>query len=190
MNENWEDNDGARLQDIVHFLKDINAALSSVDLVSWMRLDPREGLLDEIWAERRVLHDSYHTAEYRSGIFRTHGNRTSLAFIPAAQHDLLAVTLEIVTRDSATGAAQVQRNAFHETFSELEISVETAHTEARGVETTMIFDALRPIASTTQPGPEPPEPVTFAIPGISFFLYSTYSTRHNCVIQTRIALRQ
>jgi hypothetical protein len=52
MHENWEDNDSARLQNIVHFLKGINAALSSMDLVSWMRPDTREGLLDEVQAER------------------------------------------------------------------------------------------------------------------------------------------
>ena len=166
MDENLEDKDSARLQNIVHFLKDIKTALSSMDVVSWMRPDTREGLLDEVRAERRILHSSRHSAEYRSGIFKTHGNRTSSAFVPAVQHDLLAVTLEIVTRDSVSGAAQVQRDAFHETFDELETSVEAAHSEGRGVETTkMIVDGLRPIAeklglrpgatSTPQPGPEP-----------------------------------
>ena len=33
MNENWEDNDSAWLQNIVHFLKVIKAALSSMDVV-------------------------------------------------------------------------------------------------------------------------------------------------------------
>jgi uncharacterized protein DUF6535 len=167
MHENWEDNDSARLQNIVHFLKDIKAALSSMDVVPWMRPDAREGLLHEVRAERRILHESRHSAEYRSGIFKAHGNRTSVAFVPAVQHDLLAVTLEIVTRDSVSGAAQAQRNAFHEVFSELKTSVETAHSEGRVMETTkMIVDALRPVAgelgllagatSTPQPGPEPP----------------------------------
>ena len=166
MTENSDDKDSARLQNIVYFLKDIKAALSSMDAVSWMRPDTREVLLDEVKAERTVLHESRHSAEYRSGIFKAHGNRTSLAFVPAVQHDLLAVTLEIVTRDFVTSAAQVQVDAFHETFSELETSVESAHSEGRGVETTkMIVDALRPIAeklglcpgatSAPQPGPEP-----------------------------------
>ncbi len=167
MDENREDNDSLRLQNIVYFLKDIKTALSSMDAVSWMRPDAREGLLDEVQGERRVLHESRHSAEYRSGIFKAHGNRTSPAFVPAVQHDLLAVTLEILTRDSVSGAAQVQRDAFHEALSELETSVETAHSEGRVVETTkMIVDALRPIAeklalrggvtSTPQSGPEPP----------------------------------
>ena len=37
MDENWEDDDGARLQNIVHFLEYIDPALSSIDPVSWMR---------------------------------------------------------------------------------------------------------------------------------------------------------
>jgi hypothetical protein len=116
------------------------------------------------------------------------------------QHDLLAVTqltLEIVTRDSVTGAAQTQRDAFHETFSELETSVETAHSEGRNVETTrMIVDALRPIVeklglragatSTPQPGPEPPNHLPLPSSGLA----SSSSTRHNCGIQTRIVLRR
>ena len=149
-----------------------------MDAVLWMRPDTREGLLDEIRVERRALQDSRHSGEYRSGIFKTHGNRTSSAFVPAVQHDLLAVTLEIVTRDSVMGAAQVQRDAFHETFSELESSVETAHSEGRGVETTkMIVDALRPIAeelgpgagftSTPQPGPGPPNHLPLPSSGLA-----------------------
>jgi hypothetical protein len=63
-------------------------------------------LLEEVWTERRVLHEWRHSAEYCSGIFKAHGNRTSLAFVPAVQHDFLAVTLEIMTQesDSVTGA--------------------------------------------------------------------------------------
>ena len=168
INENWEDNDSARLQNVVHFLKNIKGLLSSMDAVSWMHSNASEVLLDEVRAERRVLHESRHSAEYYSGIFKAHGNRTSLAFVPAVQHDLLAVTLEIVTRDSVTGAAQVQRVAFHETYSELETSVETAHSEGRGVETTCTivdgfstigqksFNNASQVVSTSQPGPEPP----------------------------------
>ena len=178
MDENWEDNDSAHLQNIVHFLKDIKAALSSMDVVSWMRPDAREGLLHEVQAERRILHESRHSAEYRSGIFRAHGNRTSVAFVPAVQHDLLAVTLEIVTRNLVSGAAQAQRNAFREVFSELKTSVEIAHSEGRVMETTkMIVDALRPVAeklglpagvaSTPQPGSEPPNQLPSPSSGIA-----------------------
>lgn len=70
-------------------------------------------------AERRVLHESRHSAGHRSRIFNTH---TSLAFAHAAQrHVLLAVTPEIVTRDSVMGAMARKSNgtdAFHEAYSE------------------------------------------------------------------------
>ena len=195
LNENREDDDSTRLQNIVHFLKDIKVALSSMDAVSWMRPDTREVLLEKVRAEREVLCESRHSAEYRSGIFKAHGDRTSSAFVPAVQHDILAVTLEILTRDSVSGAAQVQRDAFHETFSELETSVETAHSEGRGVETTkMIVDALRPTAerlapragatSTPQPGPEPR---TNQLPSPSSGLSSS-STTHGITVESRLEL--
>ena len=82
MNENVEDNDSARLKNIVYFLKDIKDSLSSMDAVSWMRPDTSEVLLDDVRAERRVLHESRHSAEYCSGILKAHRNRTSLAFVP------------------------------------------------------------------------------------------------------------
>ena len=191
MDENREDEDSVRLQNIVHFLRDIKDTLSSMDAVSWMRPDTREGLLDEVRAERRILHESRHSAEYRSGIFKTHGNRTSLAFVPAVQHDLLAVTLEIVTRDSVTGAAQVQRDAFHDTFSGLETSVETAHSEGRGVETTkIIVDALRPMAEklglragSTQPGPEPSNHLSLPPSGLA-----SSSKSHDLTVESKSEL--
>jgi hypothetical protein len=193
LNENWEDNDSARLQNIVHFLKDIKDLLSSMDAVSWMRPDASKVLLDEVRAERKDLHESRHSAEYCSGIFKAHGNRTSSAFVPAVQHDLLAVTLEIVAResDSVTGAAQVPRDAFHDAFSELETSVETAHSEGRGVETTkMIVDALRPIAvklglragatSIPQPGPESPNQLPLPSSGVA-----SSSTAHCITVESK-----
>ena len=176
-NMHWEDSDSARLRNIVHFLKDIRKRLSRMDAVLSMRPEVLRG---EVKAERTVLHKSRHSPEYRLGTFEAHGNRTSSAFVPAVQHDLLAVTLEIVTRDSVTGAAQVEVDAFHETFSELETSVESARTEGRDVETTkMIVDALRPIAerlrpraggtSTPQPGPEPINQLPFPSSGLASF---------------------
>ena len=104
MLENRENNDSARLQNIVLFLNDIRAYIASIDVVLWMRPDSEGSLLEDVRAERRALRESRHSAEYRSGVFKPHGNRTSLAFLPAVQHDLLALTLEIVTRpgDSVT----------------------------------------------------------------------------------------
>ena len=132
-------------------------AVSSMDVVLWMRPDPGGSLLDDVRAERRTLHEARHGAEYRSGIFKPHGNRTSLAFVPAVQHDLLALTLEILTRDSVTGAAQEQRDAFREVFSELDTFVNTKHAEGHVMETAkMVVDTLRPVAETLRrTGPTP-----------------------------------
>jgi hypothetical protein len=183
MDKNREDDDSAhhddsaRLQNIVHFLKDIGA-VKSMDVVLWMRPDPGGSLLVDVRAERRTLRGARHGAEYRSGRFKPHGNRTSLAFVPAVQYDLLALTLEILTRDSVTGAAQVQRDAFHEAFSELDAFVTTARAEGRILETAeMVVEALRPVAqrlgllaSTPQPDPEPPNQLPLASSGaVSFF---------------------
>jgi hypothetical protein len=138
-------------------LEDIKVAVSSMDVVLWMRPDPGGSLLDDVRAERRTLHEARHGAEYRSGIFKPHGNRTSLAFVPAVQHDLLALTLEILTRDSVTGAAQEQRDAFREVFSELDTFVNTKHAEGHVMETAKtVVDTLRPVAETLRwTGPTP-----------------------------------
>ena len=106
MVENRENNDSARLQNIVLFLKDISAVISKIDSL-WMRRDSEGSLLKDVRDERKTLCDSRHSTEYQFGTFKRHGNRTSPAFIPAVQHDLLALTLEIVTRGSVTDAAQV-----------------------------------------------------------------------------------
>ena len=162
---NREDNDSARLQNIVRFVKDISAAISKMDADLWMRPDSDGSLLKDVRDERRTLCDSRHSAEYRSGTFKRHGNRDSPAFIPAVQHDLLALTLEIVARDSVTDAEQAQREAFEKVFSELESSVKAAHPPPEGgtKETAkIVVDALRPVAqklglrvSTPEPEPEP-----------------------------------
>ena len=162
---NREDNDSARLQNIVCFLKDISAAISKMDADLWMRPDSDGSLLKDVRDERRTLCESRHSAEYRSGTFKQHGNRSSPAFIPAVQHDLLALTLEIVTRDSVAEAGQVQREAFQEAFSELESSVRASNPQPEGgtKETAkIVVDALRPVAQklglriSIQPEVEPP----------------------------------
>jgi hypothetical protein len=173
MGENGEGGDSARLQNIVLFLKDIRTAVSSMDVVLWMRPDSGGSLLEEVQAERRTLRESRHAAEYRSGIFKAHGNRTSPSFVPAVQHDLLALTLEIVTRDSVADAGQAQRDAFYDAFSELETFVRTEGPEGRIMETAeMVVGALRPVAeklglpvSTPRLGPETPNDLHSAASG-------------------------
>ncbi|KAF8486401.1 hypothetical protein DFH94DRAFT_713162, partial [Russula ochroleuca] len=158
--------DSARLQNIVLFLKDIRGAVESMDKDLWMRLDPGGSLLADVRAERTTLRVARHGAEYRSGIFKPHGKRTSLAFVLAVQHDLLALTLEILTRESVTGAAQLQRDAFRKRFSELDRFMETERRKGHIIEIAeMVVKALRPVAqklglltSTPQPEPEPEPP--------------------------------
>ncbi|KAF8486399.1 hypothetical protein DFH94DRAFT_713146 [Russula ochroleuca] len=165
--------DSARLQNIVLFLKDIRGAVESMDKDLWMRLDPGGSLLADVRAERTTLRVARHGAEYRSGIFKPHGKRTSLAFVLAVQHDLLALTLEILTRESVTGAAQVQRDAFQETFSELDRFMETERRKGHIIEIAeMVVEALRPVAqqlgllaSTPEPEPEPPNQLPMASSG-------------------------
>jgi hypothetical protein len=160
--DNAQHDDSARLQNIVLFLKDIRGAIESVDKVLWMRLDAGRNLLVDVRAERTTLRESRHGAEYRSGIFKKlHGKRTSLAFVLAVQHDLLALTLEILTRESeyVTGAAQVQRDAFREAFSELDTFVGTERRKGRIVEIAkMVVEALRPVAQKLGMLPSTPEP--------------------------------
>ncbi|KAH9990712.1 hypothetical protein BJV77DRAFT_1011744 [Russula vinacea] len=173
MDKNWGDDDNTfyddsdRLQNVVLFLKDIRGALESMDKVLWMRLDPGRRLLADVRAECRTLREARHGAEYRSGIFKKrHGNRTSLAFVLAVKHDLLALTLEILTRESefVTGAAQVQLHAFREAFSELDRFVQTECRKEHIVEIAeLVVKALHPVAqrlgmlpSTPQPELEPP----------------------------------
>ena len=179
MDENLQDdsahrNDSARLQNIVLFLKDIRVAVSSMDDVLSMLPDTEVG---DVRAERRILRESRHEKEYRWGKFKSHGNRTSQAFAPAVQHDLLELTLEIVTRDSVTGATQMARDAFHEAFSEFVTFVNGPLAEKRIIGTAeeriigttegrimgtaeMVVDALSPVAEklglldlTAQPRP-------------------------------------
>ena len=177
MDKNREDHhdDSARLQNIVLFLKDIRGNVESMDKDLWMRLDPGGSLLVDVQAERKTLRAERHGAEYRSGIFKPHGNRSSLAFVLAVQHDLLALTLEILTRESVTGAAQVQRDAFDEAFTELDTFMETERSKGHIIEIAeMVVEALRPVAqqleqpaSTPQPDPEPPNELPLASSGVA-----------------------
>ena len=146
MDKNREDDDSARLQNIVLFLKDIREIVESMDKDLWMRLGPGGSLLNDVKAERDTLHEARHEAEYCTGSFKSHGNRTSLEFGIAVQHDLLALTLEILARESVTGAAQVQRYAFRDAFSELESLVKTARGELGIAETAdIVVGGLRPV---------------------------------------------
>ncbi|KAI9442026.1 hypothetical protein BJY52DRAFT_471755 [Lactarius psammicola] len=66
--------------------------------------------------ERLALFNRRHTEEYRIGYgtFDQHGKRTSPVFLPAAQQDLITLTLEILARGPVADAVKLQREAFHD----------------------------------------------------------------------------
>ena len=56
-------------------------------------------------------------------MFDQQGDWMSPAFVPAAQQDLITLTLEILARDPVVEAAPLQRKAFSDTFTLLETKV-------------------------------------------------------------------
>ena len=59
------------------------------------------------------------------GLFDRRGGRTSLTFIPAAQQDLIVLTLEVLARGPLANATASQREAYHDVPMEI---VQTAMT--------------------------------------------------------------
>ena len=105
--------DCARLQNIVRFLTDIKEYMNTQ---WWMSENAYS-----IRRERRELFDARHTDEYRNGLgmFDQQGDRSSPAFLPAAQQDLITLTLEILARDPVADAATSQREAFRDACMQL-----------------------------------------------------------------------
>ena len=106
--------DNARLQNLGCFLRDLKTTFGYMP--SWA-----PDIAQSIEKQRTALFEARNTAEYRAGkgLSVQHGNRKSAAFIPAAQQDLITLTLEILTRDSLTHAAPCQCQAFHDAYKEL-----------------------------------------------------------------------
>ena len=96
-----------QLQNITRFLADIKVTLSYLKAQQWTN-----NAASIRW-ERRVLFDARHMPEFCSGrsTFDQHGNRSSPAFMPAAQQDLITLTLEILARDSIAAPVTAQREA-------------------------------------------------------------------------------
>ncbi|KAI9439590.1 hypothetical protein H4582DRAFT_2056328 [Lactarius indigo] len=119
--------DNARLHNIVRFLADIKDVLRHTNTQWWASENA-----DLIRRERRVLFDTRHTEEYRTGHstfeIDQRGDRESLAFVPAAQQDLITLTLEILARDPVGKAATSQREAFRDAYMQL---AQVASTQAR-----------------------------------------------------------
>ncbi|KAN0132427.1 hypothetical protein V8E53_009853 [Lactarius tabidus] len=97
--------DTARLQNIVRFLADISDLLRYMNNEEWSSHNP-----NSILRERHTISESRYTESYDSyrdgfGLFDQKGNRVSPGFIPAAQQDLIILTLEILARHSVADAA-------------------------------------------------------------------------------------
>ena len=117
-------NDSARLQNITRFLADITNTLLYMN-TQWWTADKA----DAIRRERQMLYEARRTIDFRNGqgTFEQQGDRASDAFIPAAQQDLIALTLEILARDPVGNAGRPQRKAFRDACHQLgEVAVEQA----------------------------------------------------------------
>jgi hypothetical protein len=109
--------DSARLQNVVRFLKDIRDTVGFMT-THWWTTD----IATSIRRESQALFDVRHTEDYRNGrgIFNQHGNRACPEFVPAAQQDLITLTLEILAQDTVATAAWEQCEAFREECHHLE----------------------------------------------------------------------
>jgi hypothetical protein len=114
--------DTARLQNIVRFLVDIKDPLQYTYGEWWSSDDP-----NSIRRERHALSELRYTEAYRDGygLFDQKGDRASPAFIPAAQQDLITLTLEILARGSVADAVMSQREAFRDVYMQFEQEVMT-----------------------------------------------------------------
>jgi hypothetical protein len=118
--------DTARLQNIVRFLTDIKQYTNSQ---WWMS---ENAYL--VRRECQALFDTRHMDEYLTGrgTFGQQGDRASPAFIPAAQQDLITLTLEILARDPVANAATSQREAFSDACMQLgQVAATQARAQAR-----------------------------------------------------------
>ncbi|KAI9441156.1 hypothetical protein BJY52DRAFT_503588 [Lactarius psammicola] len=81
--------------------------------------------------ERLGLYNTRHTKEYRngSGTYDRQGKLGSPAFVPAAQQDLITLTLEILARNPVANAEASQRDAFRDAWAKF---MQATLTEALG----------------------------------------------------------
>ena len=107
--------DTTRLQNITRFLADIKDTLQDMNRRPWGP-DRAESIL------RQELFKKRHTTQYVLGRYMLDqpGNRTSPAFVRAAQQDLITLTLEILARDPVAYAETPQREAFRDVRTWLE----------------------------------------------------------------------
>ncbi|KAI9434945.1 hypothetical protein H4582DRAFT_726434 [Lactarius indigo] len=111
--------DGARLRNIARFLEDIKDTLGELNKQWWASSNAEliRKQRKQLFTARRDLTQRHHTGD---GMFHQQGDRASPAFVPAAQQDLITLTLEILARDPVAGSAKPQWEAFRVAYEEFE----------------------------------------------------------------------
>ncbi|KAH8983795.1 hypothetical protein EDB86DRAFT_3246871 [Lactarius hatsudake] len=111
--------DRARVQNIVRFLEDIKDTLGKLNKQWWTSNNADQIRLKrkELFAARRDHSEEYRTG-HRNFDQQLEGDRASPAFVPAAQLDLITLTLEILVRDPLTDISMSQREALWVAYEE------------------------------------------------------------------------
>ncbi|KAI9449822.1 hypothetical protein BJY52DRAFT_1419836 [Lactarius psammicola] len=136
--------DSARLQNIMRFLVDIKEPLRYMNSQFWT-----SEYAESIRRERRGLYETRHTEEYRTGLgrFDQQGDRASPAFVPAAQQDLVTLTLEILARDPVANVAKPRSEAFRNAYIQfVQVALTQALEQARGQAQVMPGSLLETLA--------------------------------------------
>ncbi|KAH9173713.1 hypothetical protein EDB89DRAFT_684384 [Lactarius sanguifluus] len=111
--------DSARVQNIVRFLADIKGTLRDMNTKWWTskNADPIRQELRKLSETRRTGHGTF--------------DRGSPAFVPAAQQDLVALTLEILARDFVRNTVTSRRDAFRDAYQQfVQVALERARDQA------------------------------------------------------------
>ncbi|KAI9439658.1 hypothetical protein H4582DRAFT_2215160 [Lactarius indigo] len=139
--------DNARLHNITHFLTDIKDRLGYMN-TQWWTSDNAYSIL----REHQALSDARHTEEYRIGhsTFDQQGGRASPAFVPAAQQDLITLTLEILARDPVANVATSWGEAFRDAYRRFkEVAWEQAQEQVREQVRERVFSQAQQIPAVT-----------------------------------------
>ena len=130
--------DAARLHNIIRFLSDIKAPLWYMNR-EWRSFNNP----DSICRERQTLSETRYTEAYRDGygLFDQKGDRASPAFIPAAQQDLIILTLVVLARGPVANAT-TQREAFLDVYMELEHALMT-NAQQQAVQAAEFIELIR-----------------------------------------------
>ncbi|KAI9441160.1 hypothetical protein BJY52DRAFT_1421102 [Lactarius psammicola] len=114
ISESYLRDDSASLHNIARFLTDIKDSLRDMN-TQWWTSDN----VDKIREQRLGLYNTRHTKKYHegTGTFDRQGEVESPAFVPAAQQDLITLTLEILARGPVANAEASQRDAFRDAWA-------------------------------------------------------------------------